>query len=87
MPQYMNVHSIRETVKQVVPCKMGKWLGEQIPKVGERSFLGNSDCLACDCFPAAVITDRHVLLLQCRVRLRHVLEDCFIIAEDIRWPF
>ena len=59
----MNVHSIHKTVKQILPCKMGKWLGEQIAKVGEHSLFGNPDRLACNRFPAAMITDRHVLLL------------------------
>ena len=59
----MNVHSIRKTVKRILPCKTGKWLGEQITKVGERSLFGNPDRPACDRFPAVVITDRRVLLL------------------------
>ena len=59
----MNVHSICETVKQVLPCKTGKWLGEQMTKVGERSLFGNPDRPPCDRFPAAMITDRHVLVL------------------------
>ena len=62
-PQYMNVHSICKTIKQVFPCETGKWLGEQITKVGERSLLDNPDRPACDRFPAAVITDQRVLLL------------------------
>ena len=62
-PQYMTVHSICKTVKQIFPGKTDKWLGEQIAKVGERSLFGNPDCPACDRFPAAVITNQCVLLL------------------------
>ena len=63
MPQYMNVHSIHKTVKQILPGKTGKWLGEQIAKVGERSLFGNPDRPACDRIPATMITNRRVLLL------------------------
>ena len=63
MPQYMNVHSICKTVKQILPGKTVKWLGEQITKVDERSLFGNPDRLACDRFPSAMITNRRVLLL------------------------
>ena len=63
MPQYMTVHSIHKTVKQILSGKMRKWLGEQIAEVGERSLFGNPDHPACDHFPAAVITNQRVLLL------------------------
>ena len=67
MPQYMTVHSIQKTVKQILSGKMGKWLCEQIVEVGERSLFGNLYHPACNRFPAAVITNRPVLLLYCRV--------------------
>ena len=56
MPQYMNFHSIRKTVKQILPCKTSKWLGEQIAKVSERSLFG-PDHPAGDRFPAVMITN------------------------------
>ena len=57
MPQYMTVHSICKTVKQILSGKMGKWFGEQIAEVGECSLFGNPDHLACDRLPAAMITN------------------------------
>ena len=56
-PQYMTVHSIHKTVKQILPGRTGKWLGEQITEVGERSLFGYPDHPACDRFLVAVITN------------------------------
>ena len=60
---------------------MNQHLGEHISHVVERPLFGYPGCSGSHSFPVIMVENTYVLILQCRLRGRHVLIDIFIVIE------
>ena len=64
---------------------MDQHLGEHISQVGGLPLLSYPGYYGSHIFPERMVANNYDLLLQCRLRVQHVLIDRFIVAEYVGW--